>query len=122
MSRITRSDFLRDSAVMAAAAAAGAVPASVLAGDVPRTSSFISARGPGARADMVVLNARVYTSDDALPRAQAFAVHAGRFLGVGSNEDVRNLIAAGTQVIDAAGMTVVPGFIDTHSHPDGVNE
>ena len=36
--------------------------------------------------------------------------------------DVRNLRGSNTQVIDAEGMTVVPGFIDTHCHPSGVNE
>ncbi len=72
--------------------------------------------------DLVVLNAGVYTIDDALPRAEAFAVKHGRFVAVGSSEDIRNLITPDTQVIDAAGMTVVPGFIDTHCHPSGVRE
>jgi predicted amidohydrolase YtcJ len=40
---------------------------------------------------------------------------------VGDTRDVSNLIAQGrTSVIDAAGMTVLPGFIDSHSHPSGV--
>lgn len=44
----------------------------------------------------------------------------GRFVAVGSDADVRNLAAPGrTQVLDAEGMTVVPGFIDAHSHPSG---
>ncbi|HUF51768.1 MAG TPA: amidohydrolase [Longimicrobiales bacterium] len=122
MSRLSRSDFLRDSAVLAAATAAGAVPASVLAGEAPRAAPLPPVRGPGVRPDMVVLNARVHTIDDALPRAEAFAVHAGRFLAVGSSDELRNIIAPGTAVIDAGGMTVVPGFIDTHAHPDGVSE
>ena len=46
----------------------------------------------------------------------------GRFLAVGSSADIRNLAGARTQTIDAARMTVVPGFIDTHCHPSGVNE
>jgi predicted amidohydrolase YtcJ len=75
-----------------------------------------------AAPDLAVLNARAYTVDDAQPRAQAFAVQGGRFVAVGSNDDVRNLVAENTRVIDAAGMTVVPGFIDSHCHPDGVRE
>src|SRR3970040_790743 len=55
-------------------------------------------------------------------RAEAFAVKHGRFLAVGGNADIRNLVQRGTQVIDAAGMTVTPGFIDAHCHPSGVNE
>ncbi len=72
--------------------------------------------------DLVVLNARVYTIDAALPRAEAFTVKHGRFVAVGSTGDIRNLIAPDTQVIDAAGMPVVPGVIDAHCHPNGVRE
>jgi hypothetical protein len=61
----------------------------------------------------------VLTQDDANPAAEAFAVKDGRFVAVGSTDDVRNLASPSTQVIDAAGMTVVPGFIDAHSHPSG---
>ena len=40
----------------------------------------------------------------------------------GSTSDIRNLATRRTQVIDAGGMTVTPGFIDTHCHPSGVDE
>ncbi|NIM52652.1 MAG: hypothetical protein GTO22_25975 [Gemmatimonadales bacterium] len=50
-----------------------------------------------------MLNARVYTVDDAQPRAEAFAVKHGRFVAVGSSNDVRNLVTHGTHVIDATG-------------------
>ncbi len=69
--------------------------------------------------DLVVINARVYTVDDNMPTAEAFAVRDGRFAAVGSSADMRALVGPRTQVIDAAGMTVVPGFIDTHNHPRG---
>jgi hypothetical protein len=65
------------------------------------------------------VNARVCTVDDAMPVAEAFAVKNGRFLAVGSTSDVRNLATARTEILDATGMTVTPGFIDTHSHPSG---
>ena len=54
-----------------------------------------------------------------MPNATAFAVKGGRFIAVGSDADIRNLAAAGTEVVDAGGATVVPGFIDAHSHPSG---
>lgn len=116
---MSRKEFLSLTALLAggmamtrAASAAAPLPA-------PRPSPQ---PGSGADADLVVLNARVLTSDPAVPRAEAFAVKHGRFLAVGSSADVRNLVRAGTRVLDAAGMTVTPGFIDAHCHPDGVRE
>src|ERR1700733_12222866 len=69
--------------------------------------------------DLVVFNAKVYTVDPLTPRAQAFAVKAGRFVAVGSSEDVKGLIGKRTQAFDAQQMTVVPGFIDAHNHAPG---
>ncbi len=70
-------------------------------------------------ADLVVTNARVYTVDDRRPKAQAFAVKGGKFIAVGSNEAVKGLIGKRTEVHDAKGATVVPGFIDCHNHASG---
>jgi predicted amidohydrolase YtcJ len=70
-------------------------------------------------ADLVVFNARVYTVDAGMPRAEAFAVKGGRFLAVGSNSDIKGLIGKRTQAYDGQQMTVVPGFIDTHNHGEG---
>lgn len=71
----------------------------------------------GGQADVAVLGARVFTVDDQQPTAEGFAVKNGRFLVVGSAEEVRKHIGASTKVIDADGQTVVPGFIDAHCHP-----
>jgi predicted amidohydrolase YtcJ len=73
------------------------------------------ANGP----DLVVVNARIYTIDDHLPRAEAFAVKGGRFQAVGSNADIRNLARRDTPVFDAQQMTILPGFIDCHNHAEG---
>lgn len=71
-------------------------------------------------ADAVVLNARVHTVEPGWPGpAEAFAVRGGRFVAVGRNVEVRALIGRRTQVQDAAGATVVPGFIDCHNHAVG---
>jgi predicted amidohydrolase YtcJ len=69
--------------------------------------------------DLVVYNARVYTVDDALPKAQAFAVSNSRFTAVGSNEEIKALIGKKTRSFDAQGMTITPGFIDCHNHAPG---
>ncbi len=69
--------------------------------------------------DLIVTGARVWTVDPARPRAEAFAVRAGRFVAVGSSEAVRALAGPGTQVMDGRGLTAVPGFIDAHNHASG---
>ena len=67
--------------------------------------------------DLVVVNANVITMDVNHPAVEAFAVRAGRFTHVGSNADVKSLAGPQTRVLDLAGKTVVPGFIDAHTHP-----
>jgi hypothetical protein len=69
--------------------------------------------------DLVVLNARVSTVDSRVPKAEAFAVKAGRFVEVGRNDEIKGLVGKKTQTYDAKQMTIVPGFIDTHNHGRG---
>jgi predicted amidohydrolase YtcJ len=69
--------------------------------------------------DLVVVNAKVYTMENTAPRAQAFAVHQSRFVAIGTSAEMRALAGPKTRVFDAKGMTVVPGFIDTHNHAGG---
>ena len=66
-----------------------------------------------------MINAVVHTVDAGQPTAQAFAVKDGRFVAVGSNQDIKKLAGRGTKVFDAAKMTVVPGFNDSHNHAPG---
>jgi predicted amidohydrolase YtcJ len=72
-----------------------------------------------ANPELIVTNARVFTMDPAVARAEAFAVAAGRFTAVGSSDAIRRLAGKSTQTIDAKQMTIVPGFIDTHNHAGG---
>ncbi|HJZ70428.1 MAG TPA: amidohydrolase [Vicinamibacterales bacterium] len=115
MTRYTRGEFLGLGAALAGAIALGKHPGTDQPAQPP-------AGGPSAEPDLILVNGRVLTSDPALPRAQAFAVKNGRFVAVGSTADVQNLATARSSVIDAQQMTVVPGFIDAHSHPSGVEE
>ena len=67
-------------------------------------------------ADTIFRDANVITIDPDLPRAQAVALRDSKFLAVGSNDDVLDLIGPNTNVVDATGKTILPGFIDAHIH------
>jgi predicted amidohydrolase YtcJ len=70
----------------------------------------------GEPADLIIHNARIYTVDDAFSVAQAAAMKDGRFTVVGGNDEVLGAAGPETRVVDLQGMTVLPGFNDTHSH------
>ncbi|MCX6256582.1 MAG: amidohydrolase [Bacteroidia bacterium] len=65
--------------------------------------------------DMIVHHARIYTVDEGFSTAESFAVRDGKFIAVGTNEDILNHYSA-DQVIDANGQFIYPGFIDAHCH------
>ena len=67
--------------------------------------------------DLILYNASVWTVNPRQPRAQAIAISSGRFLASGTNEEVLALAAGNSKKIDLSGKTVLPGFIDAHSHP-----
>jgi predicted amidohydrolase YtcJ len=67
-------------------------------------------------ADLVLLNGKIVTVNPSGTVAEAVAVRGGRFLKVGSSEEIRRLAGSKTRVIDLNGKTVLPGFIDTHEH------
>jgi predicted amidohydrolase YtcJ len=115
MAKYTRGEFLGFGAALAGGFGLGRVPGA-------QRPAGAQSQPTHGEADLIVVNARVFTSDPSTPRAEAFAVKNGRFTAVGSTSDVRNLASARTRVIDAQQMTVTPGFIDTHCHPSGVQE
>jgi predicted amidohydrolase YtcJ len=90
-----------------------------IAGVISGTRPGAAAAAEAQDADLVVFNAKVYTVDSRAPKAEAFAVKAGRFAAVGSSADIKALIGKGTQTFDARQMTIVPGFIDCHNHAPG---
>ncbi len=67
-------------------------------------------------ADLVLVNGNIVTVDERFTVASALAVQDGRFVAVGSNNEVRRHIGKGTRVIEGRGRTVIPGLIDTHVH------
>lgn len=67
-------------------------------------------------ADLVVTGGRVLTMDAERPEAEAVAIAGGRIAAVGSAREVRRLAGPRTELIDAAGGTVLPGINDSHLH------
>jgi predicted amidohydrolase YtcJ len=67
-------------------------------------------------ADTVVLHARIYTLNPKQPWAEALAIRGDRIVAVGSDRDIERLQSENTQVIDAKGRLVLPGFTDCHVH------
>ncbi len=68
-------------------------------------------------ADAIYINANVITMNDAQPRAEALAVKDSKILAVGSRADLEStLMGKSTHMIDLAGKTLLPGFLDAHSH------
>jgi hypothetical protein len=67
-------------------------------------------------ADLILTNARVLTMDEGAPRAEALAVAGDRILAMGTTADIAALRGPGTEVIDAGGATLLPGFMESHCH------
>jgi predicted amidohydrolase YtcJ len=70
-----------------------------------------------AEPDLILYNGNFWTVDPRTPRAQAVAIGNGRFIAIGSNEEVLNLAAGRSRKVDLGQKTVLPGFIDAHTHP-----
>ena len=65
---------------------------------------------------VILVNGRIHTVDEANPAATAVAIRDGRFVAVGSDDEIRALAGTTTRVEDLGGATVVPGLIDAHNH------
>ena len=67
-------------------------------------------------ADCIILDANIWTMDKNRPRANAIAIFQDTIVKVGTNEDVGPLIGPETNVINLNHETIIPGFIDAHTH------
>ncbi len=78
------------------------------------TILFISCT-PKESVDLIVSNAKVYTVNESFEMADAFAVKDGKFVAVGTTEDILATYET-VNTLDAQGKTIVPGLIDAHCH------
>ena len=77
---------------------------------------------PPPGADLILINGKIITVDAQDSVAQAVAIHKGKIVAVGTNEQIRKLASEHARVIDLGGRTATPGLIDTHCHFDATDE
>jgi predicted amidohydrolase YtcJ len=65
---------------------------------------------------LAIVNAKIWTGDEVQPWAEAIAIKGEKILHVGSTEEVNKMLSDGTELIDAQGQMLVPGFNDAHVH------
>ncbi|MFW9862469.1 MAG: amidohydrolase [Candidatus Thorarchaeota archaeon] len=70
-------------------------------------------------ADLVVFNGNIITMDPHNPKATALAVKSYKILAIGDDDLIADLVPSARRVIDLGGKTVVPGFVDAHTHFTG---
>jgi predicted amidohydrolase YtcJ len=78
-----------------------------------RTPTEEVAADPAA---MVIQGGHIITMDQTGSMAEAVAIRDAEIVAVGSQEDVASEIGPDTVVVDLAGRTLIPGFVDAHSH------
>jgi len=76
---------------------------------------FMSACIQKEKVDLIVHNAKVYTINESFEIEQAFAIKDGKFVAIGSNQDILRKYQS-ENIIDAGEKPVYPGFIDAHCH------
>ncbi len=67
------------------------------------------------QADLIIHNAIIYTVDSTFSNAQSFAIKDGKFIAIGTDDEILSSYNA-SEIIDAQGKAIYPGFIDSHCH------
>src|SRR5437762_13876854 len=71
--------------------------------------------------DAIFHHGKILTVDKDFSTAEALAVRDGRIVAVGRNDAILASKGAQTKLIDLGGKTVIPGLIDSHTHPTGAS-
>jgi predicted amidohydrolase YtcJ len=67
-------------------------------------------------ANLVIINANIWTFNEEKPRAESLAVFSDTIVKIGTKDEIEPLMGPKTEIIDANGNTILPGFIDAHTH------
>lgn len=84
-------------------------------------SLFVFSCATEEEVDLIVTNANIYTVDADFSKASSMAIKNGKFVAVGSTEEILEKYKA-LQRLDAEGKTIVPGLIDAHCHFYGLGQ
>ncbi|MEE8376157.1 MAG: amidohydrolase family protein [Acidimicrobiia bacterium] len=82
----------------------------------PTTTTTPIDATPGSAPGLILHNAQVVTVDESFTITEAIAISDGDIVAVGTSEDLMALAGPKTLVIDVGGRTVMPGFVDPHTH------
>ncbi len=72
---------------------------------------------PVKKADLIVHNAQIITVDQDFSYAETMAVKDGSIIYIGNNKNIGRWQDSTTRVIDLEGKTLMPGFVEPHTHP-----
>jgi len=76
---------------------------------------LLSACSKTKNVDLIVTHAKIYTADKDFSEVESFAVKDGKFVAVGTNDEILSNYTA-TKTLKLDGKFIYPGFIDAHSH------
>ncbi len=85
------------------------------------TLAVLASSGLAAQS-LLLTNAKVYTGNDAQPRAEAIVAADGRIVFAGSATEAKRRAPTDARVVDLNGATILPGFVDAHAHLEGIGQ
>jgi len=93
----------------------------VLAWFVIRHSGFVLLAAAPAAPELIIHHAKIISVDDRFSIQEAMAISDGKITAIGRNEEVLASKSDDTRLIDLTGATVLPGLMDSHTHPTGAS-
>jgi predicted amidohydrolase YtcJ len=80
---------------------------------------FAGMFGPAQSADLILHHGKIVSVDDRFSIHEAMTIRDGKIVAIGTNAEVLATKTDEAQVVDLGGKTVLPGLIDSHTHPTG---
>jgi predicted amidohydrolase YtcJ len=67
-------------------------------------------------AEVIFYNGAILTMNPGQPHPQAIAIRGEKILAIGTDQEITALKDDHTRMIDLGGLTLMPGFVDAHTH------